>query len=131
MAVTRVCSLEQFEEVWPTIEDDVKATLDRHSRNPDIKRIIRGIVEQKYTLWVNAQTFCITQVMEWDGETVCCFVLVGGDLDFILGEGMKRLTEYAAAEHCKGFIMFGRPGWRKVLGDAGFEFQAVVMFGEI
>ncbi len=129
MAIKRIERGEDFRTEYPRVRELLKEALS-HSTNADERGVLDGIIDGSYTLWTGTNSAAITQNMVWDNRPVCILYLVGGDLAEILGEGQEVIATWAKANGCEGFVLFGRPGWQRVLAPHGFEFSSIVMFKE-
>lgn len=107
----------------------IEAQLKAGKENGEID-ILSGLVEGSYRLWVGEKCSAITENMTWDKRPVCVVVLAGGDLEEITTDGIPVITDWAKAQGCDGILLFGRPGWQRVLEPHGFEFSSIVMFKE-
>ncbi|KWV45669.1 hypothetical protein AS026_15805 [Rhizobium altiplani] len=130
MAIRLITTNEEYETEYPRvrgwlIEAQLKAGKEDAERD-----ILAGLLSGGYRLWVGDNCAAITENMEWDGRPVCVVVLAGGDLREIVSDGIPVITQAAKAQHCDGILLFGRPGWQRVLEPHGFEFSSIVMFKE-
>ncbi len=129
MAIRRIERDEDFAAEYPRVRGWLTEAL-KHSTNADERGLLAGLIDGSYTLWTGTNSAAVTQTMEWDNRPVCILYLVGGDLTEILGEGQEVISNWAKANGCEGFVLFGRPGWQRVLAPHGFEFSSIVMFKE-
>ncbi|MBB4230026.1 hypothetical protein [Rhizobium mongolense] len=129
MAIKRIESDEDFRVEYPRVREWLLEAL-KYSTNSDERGVLAGLIDGSYSLWTGTNSAAITQNMQWDNRPVCILYLVAGDLAEILGEGHQVISTWAKANGCEGFVLFGRPGWQRVLAPHGFEFSSIVMFKE-
>lgn len=126
MAVRRIDTGEQFDSEYPRVRHLLLDAL-KHSTNPSEDDLLRGLYERKYLLWTSPNAAAVTHITEYDNRLSCVIYLVAGNLNEILGEGREAVEAYANEKGCKGFTLFGRKGWQRVLETVGFKFQSIVM----
>lgn len=130
MAIKRIEKDEEFAVEYPRVRGWLNEAIARSS-NPNGERdVLAGLIEDRLRLWVGDECAAITENMEWDKRPVCVINLAGGDLNEIISDGIPVITHWAKAQGCDGILLFGRPGWQRVLAPHGFEFSSIVMFKE-
>lgn len=130
MAIRRIDDGQEFETEYPRVRSLLLSALE-YSTNPDSeKQLLQGLIDRDYYLWIGENSAAVTHNIDWDNRPVCVLYLAGGDLDEILGEGQTVITEWAKSIGREGFVLFGRPGWKRALADQGFKFSSIVMFKE-
>lgn len=130
MAIRHITTLEDFRTEYPRVRGwliDAQAKAGKVDAERDI---LDGLADKAYVLWVGEECAAITENMVWDKRPVCVVVLAGGDLKEIVNDGIPVITEAAKASGCDGILLFGRPGWQRVLEPHGFDFSSIVMFKE-
>ncbi|MEW9616020.1 hypothetical protein AB3G45_19585 [Shinella sp. S4-D37] len=135
MAVTKVDTAEQFDTEYPRVRDWLLEAL-RYTRNSITEvDLLKSLYDRDYQLWTTENAACVTSITEWEGNSVCCLFLIGGNkgcaMREILHVGQPVIEAYARKHNCKGLFGIGRVFWGRVLPQHGFIVKGDQYFKEL
>ncbi len=108
----------------------------RHSQGEeDLWEILNKINDNIYQLWVSIDTASetirctiVTSVVNYSKKKTCRIMYLGAETGFqeYLYE-LEGIEDFARAEGCNDIEVFGRPAWKRVLRQEGYEPTYTIM----
>lgn len=124
MEVIKVDTAEQFDAEYPRVRLWLLEALTYTRNGTNEIDLIHGLYDRDYQLWTTENAACVTSLTEWQGKSVCCLFLIGGNkgcaMHEILHVGQPVIETYARKHGCDGLFGIGRMFWGRVLPQHGF-----------
>lgn len=114
-------------EHWDTIKEFIGRALKYNSDEIFIEDILDGIEKGRFSLWGGLFENKIHSVIVLDIATyprkkvLDLFIVGSNDMAIFRDEFMVRMVEFAKTNKCTSICVRGRPGWKKVLSEYGFN----------
>lgn len=119
---------------WERCRSWLKTAIDRTGFY-DISDVERGINEGHYTFWPGDNAAAITEIITYPNGKALNVFAGGGDNHASLAEFMQvfepALVKWAEVNSCRWIMGYGRPGWEKPCGYAGYKKVWTVMTKEL
>lgn len=106
---------------WLRCKPWIEAALAYSHGTHTIEDVEAAIASGEATFWPAPNAAMVTEILELPRARVCHFWLCGGDLEEL--QLMRAYIEgVAISQGCTKSSTAGRPGWKRVLRDAGYKF---------
>jgi hypothetical protein len=120
---------EQLPQIFDELERCkpwIEAAISYGGGSHTFKDVVDGILTNKMQFWPSEKGCIVTEIIQYPQTRNLHIFLAGGDLEQILDYN-DSLKEYASLQGCDAVTLAGRPGWKKVLKDLGYEQQFIVL----
>lgn len=130
--------VEDLGGFWPQASEFIDLALAKAAGEYTIKDVYEFIKRDWLALWVAYDTEAMEvvgaltiQIQIYPQKRVAMLVHLGAK-DFSQIKGLfPRIERYCRENGCTSIMLWGRPGWSKVLSELGFEYRYSVLEKEI
>jgi hypothetical protein len=120
--------------VWPVVEDMIQSAIDESNEELSVHHIKKRLIEQDMillTVAVNGEfvAACTLEIRHFDtGKKVMHVCTLGGAGFEEWWEEMGKAFDELAIDHdCSEVYIIGRPGWKRLLKDKGYDLVHTVL----
>jgi hypothetical protein len=104
----------------------IQSALDKGLNTHSFVDVVDGVMSGHMQLWSGENGCAVTELVVYPNKKVLHVFLAGGKLEQIT-DMHADAVKWAKAQGCEGMTIVGRKGWKKVLGNEGWEEQHTVL----
>ncbi len=127
MTIKRITRDEDYRNHYPRVREWLLKALE-YTDEFDERTILKGLIEDRFQLWVTDHAVCVTEIAEEDQVRFCNLVLVAGEkgrsLREVIGEGQGEVIAWAKANSCTELRGTPRKEWTRLLLRDGFQISS-------
>jgi hypothetical protein len=109
--------------------DWIESALKKGGGTHSFLDVVEGILSGHMQLWPGKEGCAVTEIVVYPNKRVLHVFLAAGKLEQITNMHSDAV-EWGKGQGCEGMTLVGRKGWKKVLGDKGWEEQHTVLAKE-
>lgn len=124
MTIKRITRDEDYRIHYPRVREWLLKALE-YTDEFDERTIIRGLIEDRFQLWVTDNSICVTEIADEADTRFCNLIVVAGErgksLREVMIEGQGAVIAWAKANACVQLRGTPRKEWTKLLIRDGFQ----------
>ena len=117
---------QDVDQVWDLVRGSVQKVLDRDYLFMDLSDVKETLESGLWKLWLvydgpNIYGVGVTELLQFPKAKICQLTFISGREFEKWQDMIEQIAVYATEKGCSRLRMVGRPGFKKVLSEHGFE----------
>ncbi len=117
----RYVAPDEVIDIWETVGPWLQSANQYAGGKLTLEDYLVKILTGQADLWTNGKIAILAEPSAYPRKRVYTLLLAGGEHGANWGEVARLMEDVAKMKKCQSIEVFGRPGWKRILGAEGYD----------